>query len=274
MLSLFAVLKRGLAALWSLTSVFFYLRPGFRTKMELFRALFFLKTQNKKDKKEIIQMSFFNHVFSIRNASEVQFMLRELWLNQPYWIKRQAPFKKIADVGSNQGFSMFYFKQRFPEAEIHGFEPDESNFQLLQTNVLQFKGSHDRISQTAAWNKVTLLEFSGNENVPSTNRKFSEVVHEENSKGVKAFDFGRWVKMCTYDLIKIDVEGAESKILESLEANHAFGASKIWMIEFHTHLHGEELMHRAAEMFQRAGFGFIKRGIIGVFYENSMKPFL
>ena len=66
---------------------------------------------------------------------QAKYLYDELFINQEYAFNcdNSAPF--IIDCGCNIGMSILYFKNHFPNAEILGFEPDETAYACLRENI-------------------------------------------------------------------------------------------------------------------------------------------
>ena len=62
-------------------------------------------------------------------------LLDAIFLDGDYAIDPRTPPATIVDLGSNVGLSLIYFRLRFPQARILGFEPDPGAYELLERNV-------------------------------------------------------------------------------------------------------------------------------------------
>jgi len=58
----------------------------------------------------------------------------EIFINKEYDEDLGQP-KKILDLGSNVGYSVLFFKVKYPEATIHAYEPGLETFKKLERNV-------------------------------------------------------------------------------------------------------------------------------------------
>src|SRR5512145_2144886 len=48
---------------------------------------------------------------------------------------RAEDVRTVLDIGANAGISAVYFAASFPRAEVHAFEPDPGNCELLRLNA-------------------------------------------------------------------------------------------------------------------------------------------
>ena len=154
-------------------------------------------------------------------------IINELYAKQEYDRDFDPQPDTIIDLGSNSGASIIFFKLKYPDVEVYGFEPDPHMFTLLQKNVQQFGGT------VHVENKLVM-------DTPGTHEFFS------NPKGISSSIFERSeqstkvdVEATTLDsileqihsdkciLVKFDVEGAEDKIFNACtqrnRINHFIG---------------------------------------------------
>lgn len=128
--------------------------------------------------------------------------------------------KTIVDVGANIGAASIWFHSRFPNAQIHAFEPCEQSFNLLVQNTLDcnVRRYHAGLSNLAGSAPL----FHGEQDAacdsirqprdyfPTTN----VAEHAETVAILKTSDALN--KLLPIDILKIDTEGSEIPILQSL----------------------------------------------------------
>lgn len=133
-----------------------------------------------------------------------------------YWLPEQLQPKVILDIGGNIGIASIFFAQRFPDAQIHAFEPSAANFAYLEKNTQKLTtitahhfglGLEDEnrslYGKGTKFGSYTLVPEGKNPQVVDTIRvrPTGEVLRELNLPQI--------------DLIKIDTEGFEYPILTS-----------------------------------------------------------
>lgn len=114
----------------------------------------------------------------------------------------------IMDCGANIGLATLFWKARFPEAEITAFEPDPSICEILLKNLASAGIDDVDVVCAAVWSEEAVLDFV------SEGADAGKVV-KQNTNGTRKV---RAVRLREYlsdavDLIKLDVEGAETRIL-------------------------------------------------------------
>ncbi|HEY6720786.1 MAG TPA: FkbM family methyltransferase [Burkholderiales bacterium] len=137
-----------------------------------------------------------------------------------YYIPEGVSPRTIWDIGGNIGAASLYFSERFPQAEIHCFEPVPDNYALIERNVggdprirahrFALGSSEGTLEMHASDASRNFGGFSFHEagTAPGPTLK----VQVRTPRGVIA-DGTATVP----DLIKIDVEGAEHDILTTFE---------------------------------------------------------
>lgn len=147
----------------------------------------------------------------------------------------------IIDGGSNVGMSVLYFKKKYPKAQITAFEPDEKTFQMLEKNIQINELSNVELHQMALSDEAGRADFyfeknkSGSLGMSLFNR-FEVKNREYKKETVKIARLSDYIKM-PVDLLKLDIEGAENKVVMDLEKNNKLILIERIIIEYH---HGEE----------------------------------
>jgi FkbM family methyltransferase len=125
--------------------------------------------------------------------------------------------KTIVDIGANIGAASVYFAMAYPEAQVYAFEPGTAPLSLLQQNAAPFRnvkvfpfGLHSR--------ERTLSLFQGrNDSVESSVCSSTRTTGEsEEIRLACAPEFLAGQGIEKIDVLKIDTEGCEVPILQSL----------------------------------------------------------
>jgi len=157
----------------------------------------------------------------------------------------------IIDCGSNIGLSIIYFKQKYPNSIIYGFEPDPKIFDILYKNISSLNLKDVHIEQKAIWDKETELAFQqqgGSSGKISTSSSNSLVV-----KTIRLYDFLR--SFTHIDFLKIDIEGSEYIVVKDCEA-YLQNINQIF-IEYHSEYNEEQHLGEILEILKRNNFRYI-----------------
>ena len=153
-------------------------------------------------------------------------MYREIFEHELYNFNCQTQTPKIIDCGANIGLSVMYFKQKFPNAKITAFEADPLIFKVLENNIKNANLKNVVIFKKALWNKETTIQFN-------TDNSDGGHIAADTKNGIEV----QTVKLSKYinekiDFLKIDIEGAELKVLTECQ-NKLHFVDKIF-VEYHS----------------------------------------
>jgi FkbM family methyltransferase len=122
----------------------------------------------------------------------------------------KEPPKSVLDVGANIGLFSYWAKKKWPESRITAYEPEEQNFQWLTHNVHNLSGVNLVRSALSDHNKELHLK-----------RGHNSLTHSVEGDGkIFSVPCQDAKKLPQYDLVKVDTEGCETKILHSLDLSN------------------------------------------------------
>jgi FkbM family methyltransferase len=121
------------------------------------------------------------------------------------------------DVGANCGAASVQFARRFPDAQVHAFEPGRDSLELLRRNVAGYANvSVHPIGLHSVDQDVPLYHGDGETVLASV---FRRDVNRDDYEMVRLRAAGAWCAehgIDRIDVLKVDVEGCEADVLESL----------------------------------------------------------
>jgi FkbM family methyltransferase len=144
----------------------------------------------------------------------------QIFVNQEYNFATNNPPEIIVDAGANIGLSAILFANRYPKSKIIAIEPEESNFQLLKTNVASY-GNIIPL-QAALWDKnekICLVDPSVGKWGFRTEEKErnEEQLHGGFCHHIDGITVDRIMQnydLQRIDILKIDIEGAEKEVFD------------------------------------------------------------
>lgn len=130
--------------------------------------------------------------------------------------------EKIIDLGANFGSASIHFALRFPKAKIYSFEPVSESFEILKIN--------SKIFQNISIFNLAASDSDGYANVHIDPEKMgrSSLIDNhlnysfKNSEKIKTINFNKFLlekKLDFIDLLKIDIEGSEYKVFNSIRSH-------------------------------------------------------
>lgn len=203
-------------------------------------------------------------------------LYREIFVRQYYYYRANTDSPVVFDCGANVGMATLYFKWLYPNARIQAFEPDPRTFAVLNRNVSQNRLASVVTHNCALWDENGEIEFFIDNATPG-----SLLMSTENSRlrGTSIHVPGR--KLSDFiegpvDLLKLDVEGAEHRILRDLLSSEKIQYIRHMVIEYHHHM-GEQRSQLAGflDNLEHAGFEYqIHASLYPVTCKNTFQDML
>jgi FkbM family methyltransferase len=143
-------------------------------------------------------------------------ILKQIFVEDEYApLRHLSEPKCIVDCGANVGFSSLYFARAYPSARIIAIEPDAGNAAVFQRNLSLYSDRVELI-QSALWSRAARLVV---QHAPVTFEAAITVreAHDQEREDFMAIDIPSILdrfKLPAIDLLKIDIEGAESELFE------------------------------------------------------------
>jgi len=135
-----------------------------------------------------------------------------------FYLNNYGYYKKVADIGANIGLHSIVLSKLGYKVDV--FEPDPDHFKQLKKNMKLNKCKNISFFNNAIFDKKLDVQFTRVINNTAANHisGFKDNLHGpvKNFK-VKTIDIKKIVN--NYDLIKIDAEGSEGKIINRLSKN-------------------------------------------------------
>lgn len=153
----------------------------------------------------------------------------------------------FVDIGADKGQYCLLLRRNF--RHILAFEPHPQNFQHLSRHV-KFHGADNVVCIPAAlcerdgFEELHIGRKSGYHSLLQsythfTDRGLRECITSNKSISIRAYSLNSILKGQIADLVKVDVEGAEWRVLEGTE--NVIGQIRSWIIELHDLRRKDEL---------------------------------
>lgn len=152
----------------------------------------------------------------------------EIFVERLYEFPFPGPAPRILDLGANIGLSLLFFKTRYPHASVVALEADPHINEYLRSN-LEANGISDvEIVRKAAWDtdeQLTFLQEGADGGRVSLTGSGTPV-------SVEAVHLGRLLAGQRFDFIKMDIEGAEARVVPACA--QLLGTARWVFIEYHS----------------------------------------
>ena len=197
---------------------------------------------------------------------QIGFLVKEIFAEEVYKVKKNVEVKTILDLGSNIGLSVAYFKMRFPDAAIEAYEPDKESFKLLQKNIIENNFKNIFAYEMAVSNKSGFLFAADVEEKASVNSQFLREEKDENNKVVSK-DISEILNR-NFDIIKMDIEGGEWNLFRKIVDENLITKANIWFVEFHKIEENKIQFEEILNCFEKNGYIREERKEVIYFYKN------
>lgn len=127
------------------------------------------------------------------------------------------------DAGANIGLASIYFANQYPDTKIIAIEPEQSNFSVLQKNVVHYPNITP--VQAALWHKNEKIYLFNpglgkwtfmTKSKDEAKKNLKNICHAVN--GVTADKLINDYKLNKIDILKTDIEGAEKEVFSNTSA--------------------------------------------------------
>lgn len=213
------------------------------------------------------------------NQKEFKILWHNIFKKEEYKVDLKTNYPFIIDVGAHIGLAIIYFKNKYPQAKIIAFEPNPQTAKILRLNIKTNHLKEITLVKAAVSHKIGKEHFyiDNTSQIPWTwgdslieNIWASKIPPQ--SILVKTVTLSKFITK-PVDLLKIDVEGAESKIIK--EVSSKLHLIKNIIIEYHktpkTNPHNK--LFSITKILKKAGFNInilkqnneiIIKGVCGV----------
>jgi FkbM family methyltransferase len=187
---------------------------------------------------------------------------KDTFVDEVHAFASETASPRILDCGANVGIVTFYFKREHPGARITAFEADPEIASALSRNVEQNALSQVDVVAAAVWDEAGETTFAA---------------EGADSGGIASEYRGETRKRITVptirlrdviaseeriDLLKLDVEGAEHRVLADCEPE--LGRVRAMILELHDFDARDRKNPSTLELLKRAGFTYGHGGVIPV----------
>ena len=186
------------------------------------------KIQNKES--YFLSESVLDFTIHFSKKSNLYPLFDEIFLKQNYHFDAMTDAPFIIDCGGHIGMTTLYFKRVYPRAQILVFEPSSENFQLLTRNVENNKLKNVTIIQAALSSQegeALLYNPGRGEASIDPTYKTAQAIEKVPTTILSKF-INRDV-----DFLKLDIEGAETAVVEELAKQNKLRSVKEMIMEFH-----------------------------------------
>lgn len=190
------------------------------------------------------------HPFEYVDGASFANGYEDIFIAEPYRFTATTDRPRIVDCGANIGLSVAFFKKIYPKSTIVAFEADPDIFRTLERNCKAAAWPGVTVMHRAVWDsdesELTFLSRGG-----EVGRLSQDGDSEERGVPVKTCRLSPYLAE-PVDLLKLDVEGAETVVLR--ECRHQLGNVRSIILESHSFAGREQEFSEHAATLASAGF--------------------
>lgn len=184
-------------------------------------------------------------IYKLRGGSTDRFIVNEVWFHKAYNPEgfEIKPNDIVVDIGAHAGIFTILASYYAKNGKVYAFEPFKENYNLLLENINLNKARNIQVFNKAVSNKSGKLKFYVSTSKNKGQNSMHKLGESQKEISVEKISFRNFLKTIPkIDFLKIDCEGAEYKILFSLNKKELQKIKKISM-EFHNYgkFTGEDL---------------------------------
>lgn len=154
-----------------------------------------------------------------RPGTSDQWVIKEVFEEEVYKLDLPEPPRVIVDIGANIGCSSIYFAKMWPEAKIYAFEPQRENYEIMLLNTSPYRNIFRF--------RHAISNFNGQANLYAAaeahKHGYSLLERDSPKELVDVCTLSSWRRLAGIhyiDLLKIDCEGVENKIIQNMAEHH------------------------------------------------------
>ncbi|MCS4157958.1 FkbM family methyltransferase [Salinibacter ruber] len=178
---------------------------------------------------------------------------RAIFEDEIYAFKPADQTPSIIDGGANVGLATLYWKKKWPEADVTAFEPDPQVFEVLEWNCNQHGYPDVNLIQKGLWSKNGTLQFDpdGADAGQVRNNHTATGKGRDDTESVRVVRLAKFLDQ-PIDLLKLDIEGAESEVL--LDCEGALDTVENLFVEYHSYIDREQRVDEVLRVLRDSGF--------------------
>jgi len=201
---------------------------------------------------QIRKISFGGIVINFKNPLDILHTYPEIFGDEIYRFSVDHDNPLILDCGAHIGMGTLYFKSLYPDAEIHAFEPDAANFELLQINCRANNVSKVHLHNKAVWIAEGEVLFAARASQASTIIENRDDDKTNPAVRVSTVHLKKILQKREVDFLKLDIEGAEYQVIK--ECGEELKRVKNLFLEYHGKVEEVYKLNELLEIVRVAGF--------------------
>lgn len=228
-------------------------------------------------KRKLTSESIFGYQVRFFNYETFATLFEEVYVPDVYYFAATSAAPFVLDCGSNIGLAVLYFKSLYPNCRVIAFEPDQATFGMLKQNVSRNGLTDVTLVNKALYDAKGTVTFYVSPDQPGqlvqSTRK--ESLAHSKAELVETELLSEHIEG-TVDFLKMDIEGAEEKVMKDLLETGKLSSVREMVIEYHHHItQDEDRLGTFLGMMEGCKFGYqIKAPLMPPFKRGEFQGML
>lgn len=189
---------------------------------------------------------------------------KDIFLNRIYDFTSRKQRPRIVDGGGHLGLFTLFARQKYPDAQITVFEPDEESLQLLKYNLDANGASDVTVVKAGLYSHEGTLPFG------SDRSDGSSLFFGDKNTRINVVCLSHYID-AEIDFLKLNVEGAELEVLAEIESK--LPLVKELVMEYHGFPEIDQNLHKLLNILTQAGFRYLIHDFDGETNPATKPPF-
>lgn len=178
---------------------------------------------------------------------------QDLFVHDALHFVARGPAPRILDCGANVGLATLYFKRLYPQARITAFEADPALHALLAENLQRNGAADAQVVNAAIWTHAGSVDFRCEGGDSGAINSVAGVTRGE-VQAVPSLRLRDLLAAEHIDLLKLDIEGAESAVLA--DCRDVLGSVDALLMDLHEFDPGRRSTAAVLDTLAAAGFTY------------------
>ena len=185
--------------------------------------------------------------FEYDSLPALQTEIKNIFEQKIYDFKTDKKSPLVIDGGAHLGLFSLYIKQKYPQARVIAFEPDDRAFANLNANLAENHCSQVHTVKSGLFNQNTTLHFAAD-------GADGGAIKADGAAQIQVVKLSDYITE-PVDYLKLNIEGAEMEVLEEIEPKlHLINEL---CLEYHAFPEIGQRLHQILALLDRNGFRYL-----------------
>lgn len=178
--------------------------------------------------KDFLAQNLVGYKIYFLHYQSLHVLFNEIFIQKEYFFESKNKSPIILDCGANIGMASLFFKKIYPDAKVICFEPVSKNFEILEKNIKENNLQNITLVKKALSDKKESIKLYN----PGSLTGSLININSNNYEIVETELLSKYIDQ-KIDFLKMDIEGAETDVIQELSDAGKLKLIDQMIIEFH-----------------------------------------